>query len=294
MDKREVAKLITRIENGSERDIGAVLNELEKGASNNRIEKGKTIGITGSAGSGKSTAINALTKEFLKRNKKIGVVAVDPSSPLSGGAILGDRIRMDGGVNDRVFFRSVATRGMKSISKSTGAIARVLSYYGCDVVFIETVGSGQEDFEIAAISDMALLVLSPGMGDSIQMIKSGIMEIADVFILNKSDRAACLLTYNLLRENFPEKQIFKTISTENKGIAEVADFIESWDGSSIEHREKKKKITGKLLSSLIKDRMFEDATKNGDFKEKYLRVVDKVADGKMDLYEALLEMKNLM
>jgi len=284
MNKREVAKLITRIENGSEREVEAILK---------KVKKGKTIfvGITGSAGSGKSTAVNALTKEFLKRGKKIGVVAVDPSSPLSGGAILGDRIRMNGGVDDRVFFRSVATRGMKSISKSTGAIARVLSSRGCDIVFIETVGSGQEDFEIAAISDLALLVLNPGMGDSIQMIKSGVIEIADGFVLNKSDMNSCLLTYNLLRENFPEKQIFKTISTENKGIKEVADFIESWKGNS---REKKRKITEKLLSSLIKDRMFEDALKNGDLREKYEKLINEIADGKMDLYEALLKMKNLM
>jgi len=284
MNKREVAKLITRIENGSEWEVEAILKKVKK-------EKTIFAGITGSAGSGKSTAINALTKEFLKRGKKIGVVAVDPSSPLSGGAILGDRIRMNGGVDDRVFFRSVATRGMKSISKSTGAIARVLSSYGCDVIFIETVGSGQEDFEIAAISDLALLVLNPGMGDSIQMIKSGIIEIADGFVLNKSDMNACLLTYNLLRENFPEKQIFKTISTENKGIKEVADFIESWKGNS---REKKRKITEKLLSSLVKDRMFEDALKKGDLREKYEKLINEMVDGKMDLYEALLEMKNLM
>ena len=284
MNKKEVAKLITRIENGSEWEVEAILKKVKK-------EKTIFAGITGSAGSGKSTAINALTKEFLKRGKKIGVVAVDPSSPLSGGAILGDRIRMNGGVDDRVFFRSVATRGMKSISKSTGAIARVLSSYGCDVIFIETVGSGQEDFEIAAISDLALLVLNPGMGDSIQMIKSGIIEIADGFVLNKSDMNACLLTYNLLRENFPEKQIFKTISTENKGIKEVADFIESWKGNS---REKKRKITEKLLSSLVKDRMFEDALKKGDLREKYEKLINEMVDGKMDLYEALLEMKNLM
>jgi len=272
MDKREIGRLITRIENGSE--------PVLKGRADTTI-----VGVTGSPGSGKSSLVNAIAKALVESGKRVGVVAVDPSSPLSGGAILGDRIRLSF-AHENLFFRSVATRGMRSVSKSTYAIAKVLGANGYEIVFIETVGGGQEDYDVCAISDLVLLVLSPNSGDSIQMLKSGIMELADVFVMNKSDIEGSEMFYSMLKQGFPDKKVFRTIAIRNSGVDEIVSLVSSWKGTE-DH--KKEAVIRNFLATMLKEELFSVFVReNKDLFDEEARAV---ARREKDLYEALSELK---
>jgi LAO/AO transport system kinase len=196
------------------------------------------IGLTGSPGVGKSTSTNALVAELRKRGKRVGVLAVDPSSPFSGGALLGDRVRMqDHALDPDVYIRSMASRGhLGGLSWTTPQALRVLDAAGCDVVIIETVGVGQSEVEIAGLADTTVVLLAPGMGDGIQAAKAGILEIGDLYVVNKADRDGAdqvrrdlrsMLALGERPEGAWRPPIVKTIAQQGQGIDEVVEEIEN-------------------------------------------------------------------
>lgn len=183
-DKRACAKLITMIENEVD-GYEEIMKEIFK-----YTGKAYIIGITGPPGAGKSTFTDKIAKSLRLENKKIGIIAIDPTSPFTKGAILGDRIRMnDLSIDKNVFIRSMGTRGsLGGLSNATQAAIKVLDAYGCDYIFVETVGVGQSEIDIVKTADTTVMIMVPGLGDDIQAIKAGVMEIADIFVVNKADR----------------------------------------------------------------------------------------------------------
>jgi LAO/AO transport system kinase len=231
-DVLSAARLIRRLED----EVEGAAEELE--ALYVRTGRAHIVGVTGAPGVGKSTVVGCLIGSFRQRGMTVGVVAVDPSSPFSGGAILGDRVRMQAyGVDQGVFIRSLASRGWKGgLSRATVSTVHVMDAMGKDIVLVEAVGSGQADVDIALISDTVVLVLNPGAGDEVQMMKAGILETADVFVVNKSDlsgaeqlKQGLLAMLAMSARGTPEvgwqRGIVMTEATSNKGIEEMAEAI---------------------------------------------------------------------
>ncbi|HEX2061460.1 MAG TPA: methylmalonyl Co-A mutase-associated GTPase MeaB [Thermoanaerobaculia bacterium] len=226
---RALAQAITLIESHDDRAV-RLLAELYPRTGSARI-----LGITGSPGAGKSTLVAAMAKHYRAQGKRVGIIAVDPTSPFTGGAILGDRIRMADLYTDRgVFIRSMATRGfLGGLAKATNDVVDVLDAAGFDVVLVETVGVGQDEVEVVRTVQTNLVVLVPGMGDDIQAIKAGIMEIGDVFVVNKADRPGAdkTVTEVTMMMSLVEEHgdwvppIVKTVASKNEGIAELDEAI---------------------------------------------------------------------
>ncbi len=249
-EPRAVARLISWVEDGSP-DVAEVMALLAPTSGTAHV-----IGLTGSPGVGKSTTTSALVGALRARGHRVGVIAVDPSSPFSGGALLGDRIRMQEHATDPgVFIRSMASRGhLGGLSATTPQALRVLEAAGCDVILIETVGVGQSEVEVAAAADTTIVLLAPGMGDGIQAAKAGILEIADVLCVNKADRDGADTTMRELRhmialgERSPsawEVPVVKSVASTGVGISELLDLLEkhfAWlteSGELITRRERR-------------------------------------------------------
>jgi LAO/AO transport system kinase len=232
-DVRAIARAISAIE-----DSSAEAHELLR-ALFPHSGKARIIGLTGAPGAGKSTLVDQLAREYRKQEKTIGIVAVDPTSPYTGGAILGDRIRMQAHYADTgIYIRSMATRGfLGGLARTTADVATALDASGKDLILIETVGVGQDEIDIVRLADITIVILVPGMGDDVQSIKAGIMEIADIFVINKSDREGTdrvekeirAMQSLAMRHDAWTPSIVRTIATEGTGIADLAKAIADYD-----------------------------------------------------------------
>lgn len=236
-------KLLNNALKGDPRSIGRLISLVEADTPSAkeimkqiypRTGSAKVIGITGSPGAGKSTFVDRLIEQFQREGKRVGVIAIDPSSPFTGGAILGDRLRMQShALNENVFIRSMGSRGhLGGVSRSTHEAALILDACGFDVVLIETVGVGQSEVDIIKIADTVVLVLVPGMGDDVQIMKAGIMEIADTFVVNKADKegadkvaADVQVMLKMLKEKDWIPPVTLVSSQNNTGIEEVKNIL---------------------------------------------------------------------
>ncbi len=228
-DRRALARLITAVENRAP-EARSMMKEVYP-----HTGKAHIVGITGSPGVGKSTLVDALTAELRKNGRTVGIIAVDPTSPFTGGAILGDRIRMQGvGLDEGVFIRSLATRGhLGGLSRATSDVIRLMDAFGKDVVIVETVGAGQAEVDIVRLAQTTVVVTVPGLGDDIQAIKAGILEIGDVFVVNKADHDGAERAANeleLMLSLNPEQggwrpPIVKTVARDGAGLPELAEKV---------------------------------------------------------------------
>jgi LAO/AO transport system kinase len=232
-DARAVSRAISAVENHAP-GWSDLLKTLFPHTGHARI-----LGLTGAPGAGKSTLVDHLARHYRKENRTVGIIAVDPSSPYTGGAILGDRIRMQEHFSDPgIYIRSMATRGsLGGLARTTADVAAVLDASGRDVVLVETVGVGQDEVDIVRLADITIVILVPGMGDDVQSLKAGIMEIADIFVINKSDyegaerveREIRALQSLAARSDLRPPPIVKTVATQGKGIDELASAIADYE-----------------------------------------------------------------
>ncbi len=296
-NQRAVARAITKVEDGS-KDSGELMKAVFPRTGNATI-----IGITGSPGAGKSSLVDKLALLYVDNGEKVGIVAVDPSSPFSGGAILGDRIRMQTlGLNPNVFIRSMATRGkLGGLARATVDAVAILDAAGYDKVIVETVGVGQDEVEIVKTADVSVVVLVPGMGDDIQAIKAGIMEIGDVFVINKSDREGVIRAEKELesllslahRHDFWDPPIVKTVATESKGIEDLAEAIKSYKdflATGEKSLERRIDIAKWRLLELLQERLLRDVLSKDGTSEKIEDFALEIAKKKNDPYSAVEEL----
>ncbi|MBA3631557.1 MAG: methylmalonyl Co-A mutase-associated GTPase MeaB [Acidobacteria bacterium] len=295
-EPRAVARAITKVENGAD---GAA--EIMK-AIFPKTGKAVVVGITGSPGAGKSSLVDKLALFYRSCGEKIGIVCVDPSSPFSGGAILGDRIRMQTlGLDKNVFIRSMATRGnLGGLSRKTVDAVAILDAAGFDKVIVETVGVGQDEVEIVKTADVSVVVLVPGMGDDIQAIKAGIMEIGDVFVINKADREGVLRTEKELeallslahRPDFWTPPIVKTVATENKGIEDLSKAIKSYadfQNTGEASLERKRAIAHWRLLELLREKLLSNLLSKNGTAGKLDKLAREIAERKNNPYSAIEE-----
>src|SRR5579875_3444704 len=260
-DHRAVARLISMVENDSPqlREVAAALTSYAGNA--------QVIGLTGSPGVGKSTTTTALVAAYREQELRVGVLAVDPSSPFTGGALLGDRVRMqDHATDPGVYIRSMSTRGhLGGLASATPQALRVLDAAGCDVVLVETVGVGQAEVEVASLADTTLVLVAPGMGDAIQAAKAGILEVADVFAVNKADRDGAEQTARDLRHmltlGVEERRddawtppIVLSVATKSEGLDDVVAAIErhrGWLAESGEGERRRRARVADEIASIV-------------------------------------------
>lgn len=294
-DARALARVITAVENRSP-ESPQLLRALFPYSGRARI-----IGVTGAPGAGKSTLVDQLAHEYRRRKCTVGIVAVDPTSPFSGGAILGDRIRMQAHHADPgIYIRSMATRGsLGGLAGTTADVATVLDASGRDLVLIETVGVGQDEVDIVRLADITVVILVPGMGDDVQTIKAGIMEIADIFVINKSDREGAERVEREIRamqslaprpDNW-SPPIIKTVATEGTGTAGLAQAIEQYETYLSKQNlliKKRARHWHDRLLEMLRDALLRRVVREQLGEAEVSRYAAEVAEHKRDPY-ALVE-----
>ncbi len=305
-------ELINRITAGDANAVARAISKVEDGAADAallmeavfpRTGRALIVGITGAPGAGKSTLVDKLAVIYRQRGERVGIVAVDPSSPFSGGAILGDRIRMQTLSLDKgIFIRSMATRGsLGGLARATVDAVAILDAAGYAKVVVETVGVGQDEVEIVKTADVCVVVLVPGMGDDVQTMKAGIMEIGDIFVINKADRQGVLRAEKELeallalsaREDGWQPPIVKTVATEARGVADLAAAVERYRDfheRSEQSSRRRLQIARWRILELLRERLVA-RTLNGDSaSEKLDRLAAEVANKQRDPYSAVEEM----
>jgi LAO/AO transport system kinase len=296
-DTRAVARAISKVEDVS-KDASQLMKSIFP-----LTGRGLVIGITGAPGAGKSSLVDKLALHYRRLGERVGIVAVDPSSPFSGGAILGDRIRMQTlGLDSGVFIRSMATRGnLGGLARSTVDAVSILDAAGYAKIIIETVGVGQDEVEVVKAADVSVVVLVPGMGDDIQAIKAGIMEIGDVFVINKADREGVNTTEKELeallslaaRDDAWEPPIVRTVATESKGIQELAAAIEKYREFHLQTDSghgRRTAIARWRILELLRERLVAQTLESDSASEKLNRLAGEVASRQRDPYSAVEEL----
>ena len=296
-DVRAVSRAITAIENHAT-ESEALLRRLFP-----HTGQAYLTGVTGAPGTGKSTLVDRLAAHYRKQEERVGIVAVDPTSPYSGGAILGDRIRMQGHAGDSgIFIRSMATRGfLGGLARTTAEVALLLDAAGKHQILIETVGVGQDEIDIVRLADCVLVVLVPGLGDDIQNMKAGLMEIGDVFVLNKFDREGAvrleeqlhaMLSLVMPRDGW-HPTVVRTVATENRGIDELATAIERFrkhfESSGQRSRRHVEHWKSRLIE-MLESRLLEKVLGGKDGEAKLQELAATVAARKKDPFSAVSEL----
>jgi LAO/AO transport system kinase len=295
-DARALARVITAVENRSP-ESSELLRALFPHTGRARI-----IGLTGAPGAGKSTLVDQLARQYRQQQRTVGIIAVDPTSPFSGGAILGDRIRMQAHHADPgIYIRSMATRGsLGGLAGTTADVATVLDASGRDLVLIETVGVGQDEVDIVRLADITVVILVPGMGDDVQTIKAGIMEIADIFVINKSDREGAervereiraLQSLAARKDNW-SPPIIKTVATEGAGTAALANAIADYEGYLEKHNlllQKRARHWHDRLLEMLRDALLRRVVREQLGEEEVRRYAAQVAQHQRDPYSLVEE-----
>jgi LAO/AO transport system kinase len=298
-DVRSLARAISAIEDARPESL-ALLKALFPASGRARV-----IGLTGAPGAGKSTLVDQLAREYRKQQRTIGIVAVDPTSPYTGGAILGDRIRMQSHHADPgIYIRSMATRGfLGGLARATTDVVTVLDASGKDLVLIETVGVGQDEVDVVRLADVTVVILVPGMGDDVQTIKAGIMEIADIFVINKSDREGADRVEREIRAMqtlAPRSDkwtppIVKTVAVDGKGVPELAAAISGYENFLAAHNllvKKKASSWRERLIEMLREALLQRIVSERLPEPELARLAGEIAEHRRDPYSLVEEIVN--
>ena len=286
-DKRSISRAIT-VDDNNEPDSVKIIHEIFR-----KTKNAKTIGFTGSAGSGKSTLIGRLAAEFHSLGYKVAVLAVDPSSPITGGALLGDRVRMMT-ISDEIYVRSMASRGAEGgISRSLRNVVRILDAAGYNLILVESVGAGQLEIEISKAVNITVVIFNPQTGDSVQAIKAGLTEIGDIYVVNKSDLDGATILYNIIYDLVAnnKKLVFKCSAKMKKGIKELTKaLVKLLNDEKYQARDKlilENELKDMILN-VIREKSIEKIMNSQDYKKLLLKILKK----EVEPYNAALNFAN--
>ncbi|MGO4886517.1 methylmalonyl Co-A mutase-associated GTPase MeaB [Anaerobacillus sp. MEB173] len=294
-DKRALSRLMSLVET-NDQYAAKIIREIYSYTGNAHV-----IGITGAPGIGKSTLVDRISAEYRKLGKSVGILAVDPTSPFTGGSILGDRIRMNSCIGDEgLFIRSIATRGsLGGLSRATGDFVKLLDAFGKDVILIETVGTGQSEVEIVSLAQTTMVVLAPGYGDEVQTIKAGIMEIGDLFIVNKADHPEtsrtvheieAMLHFKNLNKDQWNPTVLTSIASQNKGVSEIVNQLVNHQKYLIQSGTENKKNMNRIekeMLQLIKYRFEKEVITNMKCSTVFERTIEDIKSYKIDPHTAV-------